>query len=91
VSTLLGAQFSPIDDKMKKRLSLKNGVQVQDLKSGKLMKAGVREGFIIVRVDGKHIENQDELNVQLKGKQGGGVLIEGIYPNGKMAYYGLGM
>jgi serine protease Do len=90
VSTSLGAQFAPIDDKMKKRLSLKNGVQVQDLTSGKLMKAGVREGFIIVRVDGNHIKNQDELNAQLKGKQGG-VLIEGIYPNGKMAYYGLGM
>lgn len=90
VSNSLGAQFTPIDDKMKKRLSLKNGVQVQDLTSGKLMKAGVREGFIIVRVDGNHIKNQDELNAQLKGKQGG-VLIEGIYPNGKMAYYGLGM
>jgi serine protease Do len=90
VSISLGAQFAPINDKMKKRLSLKNGVQVKDLSSGKLMKAGVREGFIIVRVDGKHIKNQDELNAQLKGIQGG-VLIEGIYPNGKMAYYGLGM
>ena len=56
----------------------------------KLKRSTIREGFIIVRVDGKHIKNQDELNAQLKGKQGG-VLIEGIYPNGKMAYYGLGM
>lgn len=90
VSTLLGADFEPISEKLLKRLSLDNGVQVVDLKSGKLMKAGVREGFIIVRVDGKYVQNKEELNRQLIGKQGG-VLIEGIYPNGKMAYYGIGM
>ncbi len=90
VSTLLGAELIPINEKTSKRLSLKNGVQVTDLTSGKLMKAGVREGFIIVRVDGKYVKTKDELNAQLKGKQGG-VLIEGIYPNGKMAYYGVGM
>ncbi len=90
VSILLGADFEPISEKLLKRLSLDNGVQVVDLKSGKLMKAGVREGFIIVRVDGKYVQNKEELNRQLIGKQGG-VLIEGIYPNGKMAYYGIGM
>ncbi len=90
LNTVLGAQFAPINEELSKKLQLKNGVQVTELRSGKLMKAGVREGFIIVRVDGKHVKTKNDLDNELKNRDGG-VLIEGIYPNGKMAYYGIGL
>ena len=48
------------------------------------------EGFIITRVDEEVIKNQDHLFEVLENKDGG-VLIEGIYPNGKRAYYGFGL
>ena len=86
----LGATFEPVSDKMKSRLGLNYGLQVMELNSGKLMKAGVKKGFIIVRADGKKVSSQEELASSLKGKQGG-VLLEGLYPNGRKAYYGIGI
>ncbi|MBU1720138.1 MAG: deoxyribonuclease HsdR, partial [Bacteroidetes bacterium] len=57
---------------------------------GKLRSAGIREGFIITRVDKTPISNTNGLITALKSKKGG-ILIEGIYPNGMKAYYGFGL
>ena len=54
------------------------------------MSAGIKEGFIITRVDKKLIHNYDDLLNALEDKKGG-VLIEGVYPNGMKAYYGFGI
>jgi hypothetical protein len=58
--------------------------------AGKLRAAGIKEGFIITSVDKKPILSTEDLENVLKTKQGG-VLIEGIYPNGMRAYYGFGI
>ena len=60
------------------------------LLSGKLKAAGIKEGFIITSIDKKPIKTTEDLETALKTKQGG-VLIEGIYPNGMRAYYGFGL
>ncbi|MFM2136238.1 MAG: hypothetical protein RL021_1638, partial [Bacteroidota bacterium] len=60
------------------------------LSSGKLLSAGIREGFIIVMVDKKPVYTTEELSNVLRTKQGG-VLIEGVYPGGQKAYYGFGL
>ncbi|NPA67972.1 MAG: Do family serine endopeptidase, partial [Chlorobi bacterium] len=44
---VLGASFASVSEETKNKLNIKNGVQVTDLQSGKLMKAGIRRGFII--------------------------------------------
>ncbi|UTW61139.1 Do family serine endopeptidase [bacterium SCSIO 12741] len=90
IRTVLGANFEEITEKQKSRLGISSGVQVIDLQSGKLMKAGVREGFIILRIDGQRIGSYQDLSNALDNKKGG-VLVEGIYPNGRAAYYGIGM
>jgi S1-C subfamily serine protease len=86
----LGAQFSPVPDKTKKRLNISTGVQVSELMVGKLMKSGVREQFIILKIDGKNVKSPNDLIQTLSNKKGG-VLLEGIYPNGQKAYYGIGL
>ena len=58
--------------------------------AGKLRSAGIKEGFIITSIDKKPILSTSDLDSALKTKQGG-VLIEGIYPNGMRAYYGFGI
>ena len=60
------------------------------LGKGKLKDAGIREGFIIVRVNKNRINTIDDFRQILK-QSSGGVLIEGIYQNGETAYYVFGL
>jgi hypothetical protein len=50
----------------------------------------MREGFIITKVDKTTVKSPKELTKALQ-QASGGVLIEGVYPNGSKAYYGFGM
>ena len=67
-----------------------HGVKISKLIGGKLRNAGIKEGFIITHVDRKPITSVDDLMRILENKKGG-ILIEGIYPNGMKAYYGFGL
>jgi len=87
---LLGGVFENIPGDTKSKLGIDGGVKVSKLETGKLRAAGIREGFIITSVDRKPVRSTEELEDALKSKQGG-VLIEGVYPNGMKAYYGFGI
>jgi serine protease Do len=87
---LLGADFENVSKEELGKLSIDGGVKVSMLNNGKLRSAGIREGFIITGVDKKPINNTGELESVLRNKHGG-VLIEGIYPNGMKAYYAFGI
>jgi serine protease Do len=86
----LGASFENIGKGDMKKLGIQNGVRVANLQNGKLFAAGIKEGFIITSIDKKTISTVAEIEAAVKNKQGG-ILIEGIYPNGMHAYYGFGL
>jgi serine protease Do len=86
----LGGTFEVVNDNDMKKLSIQNGLRVTKLNAGKLLSAGIKEGFIITSVDKKKIASVDDIKTALENKKGG-VLIEGVYPNGMRAYYGFGM
>jgi Do/DeqQ family serine protease len=86
----LGATLQPVPQELKNELGIRNGVQVSRLSNGLLRDAGVREGFIITKIDNRDVDSPQEVEALLKGKKGG-VLVEGIYPNRMRAYYGFGM
>ncbi len=88
--SLLGAEFEPISMDEGAKLGIKSGVKISKLNAGKLRSAGIREGFIIETIDNKTVTGTDDIVSALKNKKGG-VLIEGIYPNGMRAYYGFGL
>ena len=87
---LLGASFSEISSSDKSNLGINGGAKIARLEPGKLRSAGIKEGFIITSVDRKPVSSMSDLENALKGRQGG-VLIEGVYPNGVKGYYGFGM
>ena len=87
---LLGATFELPSNEDKNRLGLGYGVQIAELKRGKLMNKGVREGFIITEIDKTPIRSIDDIENIFKNKRGG-VLIEGVYPGGQRAYYAIGL
>ncbi|MFB6258410.1 MAG: Do family serine endopeptidase [Flavobacteriales bacterium] len=85
----LGADLTKLPSKYKEQFGIEHGVQVKELESGKLRKAGVREGFIILSIDRKKVKSVKEIKNYLSEKKDKGVLIGGIYPNGMKAYYGI--
>lgn len=90
VASVLGGSFEPVSAGEMKKLNIKNGLKVTHLNGGKLRSAGIREGFIITRIDKKSINTLDDVKEALENKEGG-VLIEGLYSTGVAAYYGFGL
>ncbi|MES2139643.1 MAG: trypsin-like peptidase domain-containing protein [Bacteroidota bacterium] len=90
VSSLLGAVFEPVNASDIKKLNIENGIRISKLNAGKLLSAGIKEGFIITNIDKKKVSTVEDIKTALESRKGG-VLIEGIYPNGMRAYYGFGM
>ena len=88
--TALGASFRRLSAGELKELQLKYGVKVSSIKSGKLRSAGIDEGFIITHLDQKPVKTPEEV-VAFFNAQKGGVLVEGIYPNGMKGYFGFGL
>ncbi|MCB9193581.1 MAG: Do family serine endopeptidase [Flavobacteriales bacterium] len=90
LSNTLGARLAPVDADELRSLKIDHGVKVIGLNGGKLRSSGIREGFIITRIDQRPIKEPEDIEHALANKRGG-VLIEGVYPNGQRAYYGLGI
>ena len=88
--SLLGATFDEVSGEEKSNLGISGGAKITKLNPGRLRSVGIKEGFIITSVDKKPIRSMNDLESALKDKQGG-VLIEGVYPNGMKSYYGFGM
>lgn len=88
--SLLGASFETVAKDELRRLNIENGLRISKLNGGKLRSAGIKEGFIITSIDKKRVSTVKDLENALANKKGG-VLIEGVYPNGMRAYYGFGM
>jgi serine protease Do len=91
-ATMLGANFKELSVAERKKYGVTGGVIVTKLGRGKLSEeTKVREGFIITKIDNKIIRTVQDVENALQEK-GGGVLIEGIYPEtGRKEYHALDM
>jgi serine protease Do len=85
-----GATFQRATSDELKRFNIENGYKIIRLENGLLKNAGIREGFIVIAVDRQVIRSSQDLKDALTSKKGG-VLVEGVYPNGLRAYYGIGL
>ena len=87
-TSVLGAEFGPISDKDKERLQIDEGVQVINLKNGKLKDAGMKIGFIITDVNKTAVSSKEDIErVFMQSNNKKPLLIEGVYPNGEYSYY----
>ena len=90
VKSKLGADLQAVSGGEMSILNISGGAKVAKIFSGKLKEAGVREGYIITSIDKKPIGSPEDVVRILDGVSNGGILIEGIYPNGKKEFYGVG-
>jgi serine protease Do len=88
--TALGATFDAVDKNELTRLGLSNGIQIKSVNAGKFSNYGIREGYIITKVNDKPIYSADDLKTAIEGAKGG-LFITGVYPNGKKAYYAINL
>jgi serine protease Do len=87
---ILGAKVVELERKEKAKLGLKYGIKVTGLQAGKLKSEGVREGFVILKVNNKPVYSVAEFDTIIKSFKGG-VYIEGVYPDGTVSYYAFGL
>lgn len=88
--SVLGAEFESVSDNVKRELNIGYGIIIKSLKNGKLKDAGLKKGFIITNVNKKPIYEVSDFKREI-GNARGGILVEGVYPNGESAYYVFGV
>ena len=88
--TILGAQMVSAPKELLNEVNVPSGVQIVALENGQLKRSGLREGFIITQISQKPVSTPEEIQAFINNKKGG-ILIEGVYPNGIKAYYGIGL
>jgi len=89
----LGARFQPVNDSMKRKFGITNGLEVTSVdRSGRLAKAGVQKGYIILRANRTIINSEESLaevleQIRADDDDDRVLLLAGIYPNGQVVYY----
>ena len=88
---VFGARMRAAKPEVKGLLGLNFGVEVLAVdEDGKAAQAGIEPGFVITYVDKKAATSPLAI-AKVAEQAKGGVLIEGMYPDGRRAYYALGL
>ncbi|MDD4141828.1 MAG: Do family serine endopeptidase [Bacteroidales bacterium] len=87
---VLGAEIKNATNSDLAKYNSQNGVIITKIYGDPLKSAGVKEGFLITKIDNSSIRSVEQLTELLSSKNGG-VLMEGKYGNGSKAYYGFGI
>lgn len=89
--TDLGCAFTTIDSDTARQLEITNGVQVSGLRDGKFKQAGIKDGFIILDINGMRVSSADDVERIYKQIISSGedhvMFITGLYPTGRKMYY----
>ena len=88
--SMLGAAFKPISDDVKRHLGVSYGLEVTGVDKGKFAEAGIKKGFIILKVNGTKITSEEDLAEALKAANQSPervLFISGYYMSGRRANY----
>lgn len=79
----LGARLSPLNSDLKRRLGLRSGLVITEIdRGGFLDQANIPRGTIITSVNGRPVNDIDQLNEALRLSRNGMARIVGITPTG---------
>ncbi|PRY16245.1 Do/DeqQ family serine protease [Pontibacter ummariensis] len=85
-----GAKFSPVTRAEMSKLGIDGGAKISGIADSKFRDTGMKDGFIITRIDRYEVKEPADVQRHLKNFDGGVVYIEGVYPDGLKAYYPIG-
>ena len=87
---VLGAVLAEPDAALLKKLRIRGGVEIAEIGNGKFKQAGLSKGFIITHINQTPVSSVKEV-VEIVGKAKRAILVEGMYKNGDVYYYGVGV
>ncbi len=86
-----GAKFGPVSARLQNELGIDGGAQISGVRGSNFRETGMAEGFIITRIDKNPVRKPaDVKNYLEQAKDNSGALVEGVYPDGRKAYYPIG-
>lgn len=79
----LAEELEPVDNKLKERLDIENGLVVKKLGNGIFSKLNIPEGFVITHVNRQPVSTIKDLDDAVEGyRVGDPVVVQGYTPNG---------
>lgn len=90
LSSFYGAKIRKASEETLKNAGVRYGIEVVSVGDGKLKNAGVKSGFIITHINQIPVRSVQELS-SIIGRSNRSILLEGIYPDGTVSYYGMGV
>jgi serine protease Do len=85
-----GASFEPVSKQEMNKLGIDGGAKITNVAKSKFRDTGMKDGFIITRIDKYAVNVPADVEKHLKNFDSGVVYIEGVYPDGLKAYYPIG-
>ncbi|MBR7949390.1 Do family serine endopeptidase [Microvirga sp. STR05] len=86
-----GATLAPVTRQEMSKLGLEGGAKISGIKGSNFRETGIDDGFIITRIDKNKVTKPQDVQQFLEAaKETQGALVEGVYPDGRKAYYPIG-
>ncbi|WP_241738185.1 trypsin-like peptidase domain-containing protein [Hymenobacter polaris] len=86
-----GAKINPVASRLQNQLGIEGGAQITGIDKSNFRETGMGDGFIITRIDKNPVRKPADVQAYLdQAKDGSGALVEGVYPDGRKAYYPIG-
>jgi len=83
IGTAFGARFQTLSDSEKRSLRTESGVKVTEVGDGWFKDQGVRKGTIIINVNGKKVNNAEDIRQAADNNEKSLKSIEGFTPDGR--------
>lgn len=86
-----GATLAPVTRQEQSKLGIEGGAKINGIKGSNFRETGIADGFIITRIDKNKVSKPQDVQRYLEAaKETDGALVEGVYPDGRKAYYPIG-
>ena len=86
-----GATLSIVPAREQAKLGIEGGAKISGIKGSNFRESGMGDGFIITRIDKNTVTKPADVKTYLdQARENQGALVEGLYPDGRKAYYPIG-
>jgi len=86
-----GATLAVVSASQQAKLGLEGGAAITGIKGSNFRETGMADGFIITRIDKNAVTKPADVVTYLdEAREKSGALVEGVYPDGRKAYYPIG-
>ncbi|WP_310392710.1 Do family serine endopeptidase [Hymenobacter sp.] len=86
-----GATLAAVPAREQAKLGLEGGAKISGIRESNFRETGMADGFIITRIDKNPVTKPADVKTYLdEARNSSGALVEGVYPDGRKAYYPIG-